>query len=285
MLRKNMLLKIISGGQTGVDRAALDAAIKMDIAHGGWIPKGRLTEEGPLPESYAMRETQGSDYAERTGKNIEEADATLIISRGKLTGGSALTLRLAKEYQKPCLHIDLEQQAAFQAAITISQWIAGEQIEILNVAGPRASKDPQIYSKTRKLLETIFYLELVQTNPTSAGIDFSDNDATGDAVPVPKTVTEAAERLISDMALKDRVMLANMAEIELGSLNASLGNYILNRFELGGSNSHLLESCRWDAGNLNLQPAEAVAVILRAAWKHLQETHKLRIVKKPAREK
>ena len=96
---------------------------------------------------------------------------------------------------------------------------------------------------------------------------------------------EAAERLISDLALKDQVMLANMAEIELGNLSASLGAYILNRFELDGSNSHLLESCRWDVGNLDLPAAEAAAVILRAAWKGLQETHKLRVIKKSARDK
>ena len=278
-----MLLKIISGGQTGVDQAALDAAIKMDIEHGGWIPQGRLTEEGPLPESYTMKETQSADYAERTGKNIKEADATLIISQGRLTGGSALTLKLAEEYEKPCLHIDLKKQAAFQAAITISKWIAAEQIETLNVAGPRASKDPQIYSRTRKLLETIFYLELVNSDPGPAGTPFSESTSAENLAPIPQTVTEAAERLINDMALKDQVMLANMAELELGSLNPSLGNYILNRFELDGGNSRLLESCRWDAGNLDLQPVEAVSVILRAAWKHLQETHKLRVVKKPPR--
>ena len=149
------------------------------------------------------------------------------------------------------------------------------------MAGPRASKDPQIYLKTRKLLETIFYLELVNSDPGPAGTRFSESSSVENPAPIPQTVTEAAERLIDDMALKDRVMLANMAELELGSLNPSLGNYILNRFELDGSNSRLLESCRWDAGNLDLQPVEAVSVILRAAWKHLQETHKLRVVKKP----
>lgn len=267
-----------------MDRAALDAAIKMDIEHGGWIPKGRLTEEGPLPESYAMKETKSTDYAERTAKNVEEADATLIISQGRLTGGSALTVRLAKEKERPWLHVDLEQQAAFQAAITINKWITGERIETLNVAGPRASKDPQIYSKARKLLETIFYLELVHSDPASAGVDLAANTAAGDTAPMPKTVTEAAERLISDMALKDQVMLANMAETELGSLTANLGAYILNRFDLEGSNSHLLESCRWDAGNLDMPAAEAAAVILRAAWKALQGTHKLRVVRDRARD-
>jgi len=273
-----MLLRIISGGQTGADRAALDAAIKMDIEYGGWVPKGRLTEEGPLPEHYIMRETDSADYAERTARNIEEADATLIISRGRLTGGSALTMRLAEEYRRPCLHVDLEQQAAFQAAVDISKWISAEQIETLNVAGPRASKDPQIYSKARKLLETVFYLELVHSNPASAGAGFAGDAPEDNSTPLPATVALAAERLISDMALKDRVLLANMAEIELDGLAAGLGSYILNRFELDGGNTLLLESCRWDAGNLDMTPTEAAAYILRAAWKDVQGTHKLRVV-------
>jgi hypothetical protein len=225
-----------------------------------------------------MRETDSADYAERTARNIKESDATLIISRGQLTGGSALTLRLAREYRRPWRHVDLEKQAAFQAAIDISQWISEEQIETLNVAGPRASKDPQIYSKARKLLETVFYLELVHSDPVAAGAGFAGDAPTDNSGPLPTTVSQAAERLISDMALKDRVMLANMAEIELDGLSAGLGSYILNQFDLDGSNTHLLESCRWDAGNLKLTPTEAAAFILRAAWKTVQGTHKLRVV-------
>ena len=273
-----MLLKIISGGQTGVDRAALDAAIEMDIEYGGWIPKGRLTEKGPLPENYVMRETESADYAERTARNIKSADATLIISRGQLTGGSALTLRLARELRRPWLHVDLEKQAAFQSAIEISKWINAEQIETLNVAGPRASKDPQIYSKARKLLETVFHLQLVHSGSAPAEAGFA-GDALQDApAPLPATVAQAAQRLILDMALKDRVMLANMAEIELDGLAAGLGNYILNRFELDAANTLLLESCRWDAGNLKMTPSEAAAFILKTAWKDVRRTHKLRVV-------
>ena len=270
-----MLLKIISGGQTGVDQAALDAAIKMDIEHGGWIPRGRLTEDGPLPASYGMKETESTDYAERTAKNIKDADATLIIAQGPLTGGSALTLRLAKLSGRPWLHIDLDGRAAFESALTISKWLLGNQIEILNVAGPRASKDPQIYAKARKLLETLFYLELVQSDPAAPE---GDSAADGKPKTMPATVAEAAERLTQDMALKDRVTLANMAETELTGLNATLGEYILNRFDLEGDNTQLLASCRWDAGSLALPATEAAAVIIRAAWKRLQKTHKLRVL-------
>ena len=83
-----MIVKIISGGQSGVDRAALDAAIRLGIPHGGWVPKGRLAEDGPLPETYSLRETPTAVYAERTEKNVVDSDGTLIISRGELTGGS-----------------------------------------------------------------------------------------------------------------------------------------------------------------------------------------------------
>ncbi len=93
-----MIKKIISGGQTGADQAALDVAIKLDIPHGGWITKGRLTEDGPLPDKYNLQEMPTSSYPERTEKNILDSDGTLIISHGKLTGGSALTRELAVKH-------------------------------------------------------------------------------------------------------------------------------------------------------------------------------------------
>ena len=93
-----MIRRIISGGQTGADRAALDVAIKLDMPHGGWIPKGRKTEDGILPRKYHMQEMPTASYPKRTERNILDSDGTLILSRGKLTGGSALTRRLAKKH-------------------------------------------------------------------------------------------------------------------------------------------------------------------------------------------
>jgi len=277
-----MLLKIISGGQTGVDQAALDAAIKMDIEHGGWVPRGRLTEEGVLPAGYALKETKSADYAERTAKNVADADATLIISQGPLSGGTALTLRLAKESGRPWLHIDLKQQAAFQAAVNISKWLSANKIEILNVAGPRSSKDPQIYAKTRKLLETVFYLELIHSDPASISSDLAGRTATEKtALPLPVKVDDAALQLVSEMALRDRVTLANLAEIELAGLSTTLGNFVLNRFDLDHGNTELLEACRWESRTLSLTAPEAAALIIRSAWKKLQKTHKLRVVDGP----
>ena len=157
-----MIQKIISGGQTGVDRAALDAAIKLTIPHGGWIPQGRLTEDGPLPPEYQLQETRSTSYADRTEKNVLDADATLIISRGPLTGGSEYTREMAIKHNRLWLHIDLKKIPAFQAAIAINDWISKKGIAILNVAGPRASKDPKIYKDTLNILESSYYLSLVQ---------------------------------------------------------------------------------------------------------------------------
>ena len=101
-------MKIISGGQTGVDRAALDAAIELGIAHGGWCPLGRLAEDGRIPDRYQLRETDSPEYAVRTERNVVESDATLILYRGRISGGTELTLRLAQRHGRPHMAVDLD---------------------------------------------------------------------------------------------------------------------------------------------------------------------------------
>ena len=151
-----MLKKIVSGGQTGVDRAALDAAIRMGIPHGGWIPKGRLTEDGPLPERYHLDEMPTDSYPERTEKNVLDSDGTLIISRGVPQGGTDYTRKMALRHGKQMLHIDLSLHSnSLDAASLVSSWLQMNKIEALNVAGPRASKDPNIYAEALTLLTHI----------------------------------------------------------------------------------------------------------------------------------
>ena len=148
-----MLKKIISGGQTGTDRAALDVAIRLGIPHGGWLPKGRLTEEGPLPGHYNLEEMPTESYRRRTEKNVMASDGTLIISRGAPTGGTDYTRVVVLRNGKQLLGIDLNNQSNLrEAASLIESWIELQRIEVLNVAGPRASKDPAIYQDTMNLL-------------------------------------------------------------------------------------------------------------------------------------
>jgi len=148
-----LISKIISGGQTGADRAGLDFAIKHDIPHGGWVPKGRKTEYGTLDLKYQLQEMPTAEYAKRTEKNILDSDGTLIISHGLLTGGSALTRELAKKHKKFWIHIDMADLSLETAADRLISWIERNDIKVLNVAGSRGSKDPTIYQATIDLLE------------------------------------------------------------------------------------------------------------------------------------
>ena len=153
-----MITKIISGGQTGADRAALGFAIKHNIPHGGWIPKGRLAEDGRLPDHYQLQEMATKEYSKRTEKNVLDSDGTVIVSHGSLTGGSSLTRAFAKQYKKPWIHLDLKEVSFDDAAERLSEWVLRNGIKVLNVAGPRGSKDPKIYQATMDLLESSFAL-------------------------------------------------------------------------------------------------------------------------------
>jgi hypothetical protein len=145
-------MKIISGGQTGADRAALDVAMEKGIPHGGWVPKGRMAEDGAIPAYYRLTEMESESYPQRTEKNVLTGDGTLIISFGPLSGGSALTENLAFRHGRPCLVLDLEKTRAAEGAAAVENWLRQNRISVLNVAGPRASGEPRIYGAVKKLL-------------------------------------------------------------------------------------------------------------------------------------
>ena len=274
-----MLRKIISGGQTGVDQGALDAAIKYSYPYGGWIPKGRLTENGPLPDEYRLKEMPTKNYPDRTEKNVLASDGTVIITHGKLTGESALTKKLAKKHKRPCLHIDLNKTPAFIAASEINNWGIKHGIEILNVAGPRASKDPKIYQDTRYIIEGVILLGLVKAQAGSLLTDH-DMDEYLEKLPVPpKSVDEAVDQVIEDLDLRDKVTIANMNLDGLVNLHPSLHVYFKNAFGLWPGNKELIESCRAISKEPVRDDDDATSVILGVLFKKLYETHKLRGVK------
>ncbi|MFZ1643131.1 MAG: putative molybdenum carrier protein [Candidatus Contendobacter sp.] len=145
-------LKIISGGQTGVDRAALDVGLALNIPVGGWCPQGRRAEDGRIPERYPLLETPERNYQARTRRNIEDADGTLVLNLGTLDGGTALTARHARQIGKPCLVVALEEgieSAAFR------DWLEANRIAVLNVAGPRESQRPGVYAAAIHCLEIL----------------------------------------------------------------------------------------------------------------------------------
>ena len=149
------LQRIVSGGQTGADQAALDVATELGVPHGGWVPKGRRTESGPLPEKYRLEEMPTDSYPKRTEQNVLDSDGTLIISHGELKEGSEYTRKMAAKHGKPCIHIDADKQSIEAAVQMIRTWISGNDIKVLNVAGPPAGKDPNIYTATKRLLKAV----------------------------------------------------------------------------------------------------------------------------------
>jgi len=142
--------KIISGGQSGVDRGALDACLKKNFPCGGWCPKGRLAEDGIITDKYPLRETEQKDYSFRTRQNVIDSDGTLILSPQKLFGGTLLTQQLAEEYNKPVLSLAPEQNAR-----VVINWLTENKIVVLNVAGPRKSEWNKGYDVSFSLVSDI----------------------------------------------------------------------------------------------------------------------------------
>jgi len=148
-----MLSKIISGGQTGADRAALDWAIKRGIPHGGWCPKGRRGADGTIDRRYNLVETPSDDYSQRTEWNVRDSDATAVFSILRdLRGGSLLTIELAEQYNKPVIHLCKEDEQANHAQ-ELRSFIEKFGISVLNVAGPRASDEPDVYQFVSRILD------------------------------------------------------------------------------------------------------------------------------------
>lgn len=149
--------RIVSGGQTGVDRAALDFAIRHGIPHGGWCPNGRAAEDGVIEPGYELKETPDAAYSQRTEWNVRDSDGTAIftISR-ELKGGSASTRKFAAEYGKPCLHVS-KLKDGNAAVVKLRSFLQRHKIKTLNIAGPRLSTEPAACAFASQVLEALWF--------------------------------------------------------------------------------------------------------------------------------
>ena len=162
-----MINSIVSGGQTGADRAGLDAAIAFGIPHGGWCPKGRVAEDGIIPERYQLTETEGASYLARTERNVKHSDGTVIFTIGPIAGGSSRTADFARRHRKPWLHLRLDQMDAEQAADLVGRFVLSEAIGTLNVAGSSESREPGIHDSALGVLR--LWLGAFKNHPSRTG--------------------------------------------------------------------------------------------------------------------
>lgn len=151
-----MVLRIVSGGQTGVDRAALDFALSKGLLHGGWCPKGRRAEDGSIEERYRLVETPSRSYRQRTEWNVRDSDGTLVITGNpKRSGGTRYTMKMARKLGRPCIAVEPDDP---DAPAEVLRWLESNGIEALNVAGPRESTEPAIYDSAMAFLEKLYRL-------------------------------------------------------------------------------------------------------------------------------
>ncbi|MEJ2656693.1 MAG: putative molybdenum carrier protein [Desulfobacterales bacterium] len=274
-----MLKKIISGGQVGADQAALDAAIKCDFPHGGWIQKGKKTQTGILPEKYHLIEMSVSGYKERIERNVVESDGTVIISHGNLSGGADYSRKMAMKHDRPSLHIDLSKTPVASSSSEINTWIIENAIEVLNVTGSRASEDGDVYKDTVYIIESTILLSLVNAKPGEHLSDHSRQKYLEKAPIPPKTVDEAVDRLITLLDLKDKLKITQMKLDDRVNFDSTLHKYFKNTMCVWHGNKDLLADCRSVSGKPIRSENEAEFVIIKRLWERLKKTHALRIVK------
>jgi hypothetical protein len=259
-----MIKRIISGGQTGAERAALDVAIKFNIPHGGWIPKGCNTENNPLSDKYQLQEFPTHSYQAGIEKNVLEADGTLTFSRGAPSGQIKYARKIALQYKRHFLFINLNKTITYDASFSILSWVKQHNIENLNVAGQETPEDEKMYSDVFRTLEMAYVMHKAERLK-------SDKH--------PKTMEAAIDRLTKALSLKEKTTLANMAETKLSTLHFNLGEYIRNEFCLWSGNVELMASCRLIAKRADIHQDEATSMIIKELWKRLRQTHRLRVVK------
>jgi Circularly permutated YpsA SLOG family len=167
--------QIISGGQTGVDRAALDAALSIGVCCGGWCPAGRRAEDGVIPLRYPLTELPGGGYDERTHRNVEDSDATLVVTFGRASGGTARTIEFCRQLGRPHLIVDAAIVPLEEAVRRAVQFVTAGAQRRLNVAGPRASGEPRAYAYAHALVRELCLQCAQSSTPGPSGAQASSS--------------------------------------------------------------------------------------------------------------
>ncbi len=261
-----MIQKIISGCESGVEQAALDIAVKMNIPRGGWISSWQKQELGKKADTYQLQEMPNVTHSRIAEHNIRNSDGVLIIAKGEMIGNSALYKRMAQKFDLPCLYIDLNKVSEFQASEQISSWIREHKIRILYITGPKDSED-NLYDTVSDILDSTFMILMAEAPSRGELSDFFH---------LPKDVEEAAETLADKLTFREKTKIANSRKDKLMPLALSLGTYIRSEFRLD-TNDALMGLCRKITGSDEID--EAILLIVERMWEKLQKGNVLRVVK------
>ena len=274
-----MLKKIISGGLTVADQAALDAAMSLGITHGGYIPWGRMTEIGTLPSKYELQDLKTDDHLHCIERNVEESTGTLIISAGELNDDAKFGRKTTIKNSHQVFVVDLELTPSFEAVTIVYDWIQKYNIDELYIIGPFTYEYLNIDRHMTIIVEGALLLDLMDAPQGSKATDYYKDLYLQKLPDLPKTVDEAVDQIITDMSLEERVRMAGFDKEQLRVINYSMSIFIRNQLFMKDINKELFESCRTVSGNKNLNEGTAALVIIERLWEKLRETYRLRVVK------
>lgn len=272
-----MIKKIISSGHTGPERAALDAALKYGIPHGGWIHYIRSQERSKILETYNLKVIPALDPRAAIRQNVADANGTLIFAPGRLKGNSDYARHLTLKRGLQLLGIDLRQHSPIEAASLIAGWVEMHRVSRVYVTGSDDRAFGCTYHPSRKIIDAAVTLSIAKPAFSPRREAHEKNRAQGKAS-WPATLPQAVDRLISDLFLKDKSRISAMEPFELDELQPTLGVYIKETFGLLSGNHKLTRECMHTAQSDAMLPDEAAAIIIKELWKKLQVTHKLRII-------
>jgi len=273
-----MLKKLIACGRPGACRAALDAAVKLGI------PCSAKRSDAALPTNRGSGQTQAGRPRETAHNTklleqfVQEADGSLIFTRGPLTEDCDFVRASALKYRRQLLSIDLSRTTPLDAASLITSWIRLYRIDKLHVIGPGESEDALIYSDVLTILEAAYYQSAIEFDLRDSFPD-RNSDRSWIADKFPYTIDDAVHLLESELSFGDKCRIANIKQENLGDLDFTIGKRIRHEFRLGIDNASLLESCRDVSGNGYMTPSEASAFLLKTLWRKLRDGNVLRVVK------
>lgn len=273
-----MIEKIIAGGQTWPEIAALDLAIKLGIAYTGWQPAIQVPSRLVKTDKYRLHTLPSNRPQDAIAKNVKASDGTFILSHGRLRKQADYARQMTLKNRKQLLGIELNQHSPFEAARLLASWIEMNHIKSLFVTGSTEIKTLNIYHQTFRILESAIFAVLAQSSvPGSTEILSGRN--VGIPNRQPATVHDAMEWLVSSLSLKEKAYIAASKLDVFLQRDNPLGQHIQKIFNLRTGNEVLMQSCSDISEKDAVKPEEASRVIMIALWKNLRETHRLRIIK------